>query len=231
MTTVSLSDQWVNAPDRWLQDKRRDGRRSQTRSPEWCAVLYPSLSFPWQPFRLSPPQQPIRWYSLASCLHPHASSHLWSVKKIKHDDVIKLKPFLRYWPFVRGIHRSLVNSPRKGQWRGALMFSLICAWINGLVNNREAGDLRRHRAHYDVTVMKNRYENQNRKTMTSWRGNAFSIAGPPYWKSTKDQYCRLLFFPFCKHEHVLERTFGLPVIWDAMVLKWRHWHTDAVDPV
>ena len=38
--------------------------------------------------------------------------------------------------------------PRKGQWRGTLMFSLICAWINGWVNNREAGDLRRHRAHY-----------------------------------------------------------------------------------
>ena len=33
------------------------------------------------------------------------------------------------------------------------MFSLICVWINGWVNNREAGDLRRHRAHYDVNVM------------------------------------------------------------------------------
>ena len=53
-----------------------------------------------------------------------------------------------------GIHRSLVNSPHKGQWRGALMFSLTCAWINGWVNNRETGDLRRHRAHYDVIVMK-----------------------------------------------------------------------------
>ena len=42
--------------------------------------------------------------------------------------------------------------PHKGQWRGALMFSLICTW-NGWVNNRAAGDLRRHRAHYDVTVM------------------------------------------------------------------------------
>ena len=41
----------------------------------------------------------------------------------------------------------------KGQWRGALMFSLICSWINGWVNNHEAGDLRRHRAHYDVTVI------------------------------------------------------------------------------
>ena len=70
-----------------------------------------------------------------------------------HDDVIKLKYFPRYWPFVRGIHRSPVNSPRKGQWCGALMFSLICAWINDWVNNLGAGDLRRHRAHYDVIVM------------------------------------------------------------------------------
>ena len=43
--------------------------------------------------------------------------------------------------------------PHKGQWRGALLFSLICVWINGWVNNREAGDLRRYRAHYDVIVM------------------------------------------------------------------------------
>ena len=42
--------------------------------------------------------------------------------------------------FVRGIHRWQVNSPLKGQWRGALMFSLICARINGWVNNGEAGD-------------------------------------------------------------------------------------------
>ena len=70
-----------------------------------------------------------------------------------HDDVIKWKDFPRYWPFVRGIHRSPVNFPHKGQWRGALMFSLICVWINGWVNNREAGDLRRYRAHYDVIVI------------------------------------------------------------------------------
>ena len=74
---------------------------------------------------------------------------------ILHDDVIKWKHFPRYWPFVRGIHRSPVNSPHKGQWRGALMFSLICVWINGWVNNGEAGDLRHYRAHYDVTVMNN----------------------------------------------------------------------------
>ena len=63
------------------------------------------------------------------------------------------KHFPRYWPFVRGIHRSPMTSPHKGQWRGALMFSLICAWINGWVNTGEAGDLRRHRAQYDVTLM------------------------------------------------------------------------------
>ena len=62
-----------------------------------------------------------------------------------HDDVIKWKHFPRYWPFVRGIHRSPVNSPHKGQWR---------VWINGWVNNGEAGDLRRYRVHYDVTIMR-----------------------------------------------------------------------------
>ena len=70
-----------------------------------------------------------------------------------HDEVIKWKHFLRCWPFVWGIHRSPVNSPHKAQWHGALMFTLICAWINSWVNNHEAGDLRCHHAHYDVTVM------------------------------------------------------------------------------
>ena len=70
-----------------------------------------------------------------------------------HDDVIKWKHFPCYWPFVRGIHRFPVNSPYKGQWRGAVMFSLIDARINGWVNNREAGDLKRHRVHYEVIVM------------------------------------------------------------------------------
>ena len=70
-----------------------------------------------------------------------------------HDDVIKWERFPRYWPFVRGIHRSPVNSPHKGQWRGDLGISLICAWINGWVNTREAGDLGRHRPHCDVIVM------------------------------------------------------------------------------
>ena len=46
-----------------------------------------------------------------------------------------------------------LNSPHKGQWRGALMFSLIWCWTNDWVNSRDAGDLGRHSAHYDVMVM------------------------------------------------------------------------------
>ena len=70
-----------------------------------------------------------------------------------HDDVIKWKHFPRNWPFVRGIHRSPVNSRTKASDAELGFFSLIRVWINGWVNNREAGDLRRYRTHYDVIVM------------------------------------------------------------------------------
>ena len=95
-----------------------------------------SLLFPGKEFILS---------------HDRESVMFW---KAEHDDVIKWKHFLHYWPFVRGSHRSPVNSPHKGQWRRALLFSLICTWKNGWVNNGEAADLRRHHAHYDVIIMK-----------------------------------------------------------------------------
>ena len=70
-----------------------------------------------------------------------------------HDYVIKWKHFPRDLTFVQGIQWSPKNSPHKGQWCGALVFSLICACINDWVNNRKAGDFRRQRAHYDVIVM------------------------------------------------------------------------------
>ena len=97
-----------------------------------------------------------------------------------HDDVIKWKHFPRYWPFVRRIHRSPMNSPHKGQWRRALMFSLICAWINGWVNNRGAGDLRRHWAHYDITVMLRRepglwYACYMNEAPKSYIGNEYTL--------------------------------------------------------
>ena len=65
----------------------------------------------------------------------------------------QMEAFSALLVFVRGIHRSPLNSSNKGQWRGALIFSLICVWIKGWVNNREADNLRRYRAHYDVSVM------------------------------------------------------------------------------
>ena len=72
---------------------------------------------------------------------------------MSHDDVIKCKHFPRYWPFLRGNDRSPVKAHQNGQWRGALVLSLICAWTNVWVNNRDAGDLRGHGTNYDVIVM------------------------------------------------------------------------------
>ena len=90
----------------------------------------------------------MQWLIMWLWVTSHHKCKIWT-----HDDIIKWKHFPRYWPFVRGIHWSPVNSLHKGQWCRALMFSLICAWLNGWVNNHEAGDLRCHWAHYDITVM------------------------------------------------------------------------------
>ena len=77
-----------------------------------------------------------------------------------------------------------VNSPHKGQWRGALMFSLICVWINGWVNNRKAGDLRHYRAHYDVIVMipEELPTQMCRTSLSNW------VISFPDWSQTPDRY-------------------------------------------
>ena len=76
-------------------------------------------------------------YRYGFCRHGRFKHHLefiWvglhSEALDSHDYVMKWKHFPYFWQFVRGIHRSPVNSSHKGQWRGALMFSLICAWTN-----------------------------------------------------------------------------------------------------
>ena len=71
--------------------------------------------------------------------------------------------------FVRGIHWSPVNSPHKAQWRGALMISLVCTWINGGVNNRDTGDFRCHGAHYDVIKL------FNYRRISTYRGKCFHL--------------------------------------------------------
>ena len=85
------------------------------------------------------------WMPRRVCVHVYA-----------HDDVIKWKYFSRNWPFVRRIHRSPVNSPQKGQWRGALIVRPLCFDLR--LNKRLSKQswcwwLRRHRAHHDVIVM------------------------------------------------------------------------------
>ena len=100
------------------------------------------------------------WLSFARwSLWNKLTRNLWYMQRIQwvfdgmvHEDVIKWKHLPCYWPFVQGNDRSPGNSPHKGQWRGALITSLIGVWINGWGNNREAGDLRRNRAHCDVIV-------------------------------------------------------------------------------
>ena len=65
----------------------------------------------------------------------------------------QMETYSAIWPLVCGFHQSPVNSPLNDLWRRALMFPLICAWINSCVSNCEAGDLRHHCTHYDVIVM------------------------------------------------------------------------------
>ena len=107
------------------------------------------------------------WYRVmrTSC-HRNASLIWW-----RHQ----METFSALLAFSVGNSPVPVNSPHKGQWRGALTFSLICVSINGWVNVHEASDFRRYRVHYDVIVM---------------------IPGPLWWQSTdhrwissRDQWC------------------------------------------
>ena len=74
-------------------------------------------------------------------------SNLFSMMTSSNGNLFRLTGPLWGKPPVTG------GFPHKGQYRGALVFSLFCAWTNSWANNREAGDLRRHRAHHDVTVI------------------------------------------------------------------------------
>ena len=73
--------------------------------------------------------------------------------KLFHDDVIKWKHFPRYWPFVLEFTGPRWIPLTKASDAELWCFLWSAPWINSWVNNREVGDLRRHRAHYDVIVM------------------------------------------------------------------------------
>ena len=116
-----------------------------------------------------------------------------------------------------------VNSPHKDQWRGALMFSLICVVLKAWVNNRETGDLRRHRAHYDVIVMYPEY------MMAPWHGSMETLpallalcgGNPPGTGRPSQRPVMQSFNIFFKSE-VVAQTVEMPAIWrnDAPLL----WH-------
>ena len=78
----------------------------------------------WRPFcpglNVLKESRPSAGHVQATCIDTYIARSQYKV--LSHDDVIKWKHFPRYWPFVRGIHRSPVNSHHKGQWRGALDF-------------------------------------------------------------------------------------------------------------
>ena len=112
-------------------------------------------SEPWMKFRRHRHQCPsLLWYTISVRISS------WFVTSFISDTFMRfswwrhqMETFSALLALCAGNSPVPVNSPHKGQWRGALMFSLICTWINAWVNNREAGDLRRHRAHYGVTMM------------------------------------------------------------------------------
>ena len=101
-------------------------------------------------------------------------AHCWDMMTSSNGNIFHVTD-----PFVRGIHMSPVNSPHKCQWRGALMFLWSATCINGWVNNREAGDLRRPRAHYDIIMVWCSYD-EIRKMITKmlslqWNDNQHSM--------------------------------------------------------
>ena len=121
-----------------------------------CTLLHRAcchVDFAWDiwlvPIHIVTSPQLVGWWLASSISHTH-------------DDVIKWKHFPRYWSFARGIHPSPVNfPPHKNQWRGAFNAFFDLRLNNDWVNNREAGDLRRHLGHYDVTVIQLSHRHTN----------------------------------------------------------------------
>ena len=122
---------------------------------------------------------------------------------------------------------SPVNSPHKGQWRGALMFSLICAWINGWVNNREAVDLRRYRAHYDVTVMF-WYTQSELLFINRPKHNLHDSFCSVLWIDQISFHFRaIIYFHFCDFQMCTRSSIDMigivELIWQAPIWFWNRW--------
>ena len=172
----------------------------------WRRSLRRAVPWPWQTTGANSwcrfPSAAAKWNSQTS---PEIPTYSHYIMTSSNGNIFRVTG-----PFVRGIHRSPVSSPHKGQWRGGLMFSLICAWINACVNNRGAGDLRRHRTHYDVIVMKTRelsvcklslhwwhqmlsvWQPSMPPVMKSWRYIKSMVESNKVWRHDMETFCALL---------------------------------------
>ena len=125
----------------------RHGMESLCTSPALC-VGNPPISVRFSSYRVSNAEP---WcFTCFQSERIQQPSCKWYETPLHDNYVIKLKIFRLTIPWG---HLSPVNSPHKGKWHGALMFSLICARTNSWANHRDAGDLRRHHAHIVVSVI------------------------------------------------------------------------------
>ena len=150
-----------------------------------------------------------------------------------HDDVTKWKHFPRYWVFVRVTGFLCGEFPAQAP----VMFSLMCAWTNVCTNNPDSGDLRRHHAHCDVTVMTAAIIRLNAQVpvnssrwlcvmMTSWNGNIFHVTGPSWGETTSHQGipltkagdAELWCFLWCAPKQASEQTLDVPAHCDVIVM-------------
>ena len=145
-------------------------------------------------------------------------------KDTHHDDVIKWEHFPCYWIFVWGIHWSLVNSPQKGQWHGALMVSLVCAWTNNWVNNRDFGSFKCHHTNYDVTVM-DRLEGSLLSVWLVWLNHNSHVSAPLSidimgFCQRKITYSLVMYQNICtQHErHMKIHTEVMNIVWLILYL-------------
>ena len=132
---------------------------------QWEATLHCNVASHWLgAYTKCSPVSALVWYPfILPEFYPNAKAEQLSKCQWIDPEHMMTSSNGKFFPVtglcVRRIHRSPVNSPHKGQWRGALMVSLICAC--GWVNNRDFGELRRHRAHYYVTVMVSKKTTEN----------------------------------------------------------------------
>ena len=131
------------------------------------------------------------WWQSFTWTSTHSLSFLFTLPWWRHQ----METFSASLAICAGNSPVPVNSPHKGQWRGALIFSLICVWINDWVNNREAGDLRRYRGHYDVIVMT--YTNcvRNWSTLTDLKSARWILMPWCFSISTHSAEGTLIMFP------------------------------------